>query len=164
MTQYPSYTGSEEPLAATGPVGPAPKSTDLAAKLMLVLAALSLIGLVVSLLSRDQLEDSIRQGTPSLTASELDTAVTVGITFAVVLGIVFTILYVLLASQVRKGKNWARTVTIILAALSVLSTLSALVQDGPASSKALSVLSALINIALIVLLLRPDSKAFFARR
>jgi len=164
MTQYPSYTGPDEPVAATGPVGPAPKSTALAVRLMQVLAALSLVSLVVSLLSRDSLRTSIRQNQPTLNQDRLNTAVNVGIAFAVVLGIVFIVLYLLLANQVAKGKNWARIVTVVLAALSVLSTLSAIAQPGPAISKALAVLTALVNVALLVLLFRPDSRAFFAHR
>ncbi len=162
MTQYPSYTGPDEPIAATGPVGPAPKSTALAVRLMQVLAALSLVSLVVSLLSRDSLRTSIRQNQPTLNQDRLNTAVNVGTAFAVVLGIVFIVLYLLLANQVAKGKNWARIVTVVLAALSVLSTLSAIAQPSPAISKALAVLTALVNIALLVLLFRPDSRAFFA--
>lgn len=131
---------------------------------MVVLAALSLIGLIVSLLNRDALASSFRTSSRNLSPSGVDNAVNAAIAVSVVLGIIFIVLYLLLARQLSRGKNWARVVTLVLAALSLLSTLSALVQTRTGSGKVLSVISALVNVALIVLLLRPDSKAYFARR
>lgn len=165
MTQsYPSYTGPEEPLAG-GPTGPAPQSTALAVRLMYLLAALSVVGLVVTLATRSSLESAIRTRSPNLSAGQVHTALDVGIAFAVVVGVVFLVLYTLLARQVGRGRNWARVVTVVLAALSVLSTLSALVQPGATASKALSVVSLLVNLALVYLLaVRADSRAYFAAR
>lgn len=163
--QYPSYSGADDTLGAPGPVGAAPRSTALAVRLMYVQVALSVIGLIVTLLSRDSLRSSITSRNTTLSPSALDTTVTATLVFLVVVNIVFVVLYLLLSRQVARGKNWARVVTVVLAALSVLSGLSALAQSGVAGSRILSVVGALVAIGLIFLLMfRPDSKAFFATR
>lgn len=163
--QYPSYSGPDESLGAPGPVGPAPRSTALAVRLMYVQVALSVIGLIITLTSQDSLRASIRVRNTTASASQLDSLVTIGLIVGVVINIVFVVLYLLLSRQVGRGRNWARVVTVVLAAFSVLGGLSALAQSGVALSRVLSVLGALVAVGLIVLLvLRPDSKAFFATR
>jgi len=149
--QYPSYSAPDESLGAPAPVGAAPKSTALAVKLMYAQAALAVIGLIITLAFRNDLRSSLRTASPNLAPSGLDNALTAATIIAVVVNVAFVILYLLLARQVAKGRNWARIVTVVLAALSVLGALSALGQSGV--------------VALIVLLMfRPDSKAFFAAR
>ena len=163
--QYPSYSGPDESLGAPAPVGPAPKSTALAVRLMYVQAALSVIGLVVTLVSQGSLRSSITARNTTLSSSDLDTAVTVALVLAVVVNLAFVVLYLLLSRQVAKGRNWARIVTVVLAAFSVLGGLSALAQSGVGLSRVLSVIGGIVGVALIVLLMfRPDSKAFFATR
>lgn len=163
--QYPSYSGPDESLGAPAPVGPAPRSTALAIRLMYVQVALSLLGLVITLLFRDDLKTSLRNASPSSSQATLDTLLTTTIVIAVVVNLVFIVLYLLLSRQVAKGKNWARIITVVLAALSVLGALSALGQDGVGLSRVLSVIGGIVGVALIVLLMfRPDSKAFFAAR
>jgi len=163
--QYPSYSGPDESLGAPAPAGSAPRSTALAVRLMYLQVALSVVGLIVTLVSRDSLRSSISSRNTTLSQSGLDTAVTAGIIVAVVVNLAFIVLYLLLSRQVARGRNWARIVTVVLAAFSLLGGLTALAQSGVAVSRVLSVLSALIAVGLIVLLMfRPDSKAFFATR
>lgn len=166
MTQpYQPYSGSDEPVGRTGPVGPAPRSTALAVNLMFLQVALSVISILTALFDEGSFETGIRNSSPDLSQSDLDTRVTTARVTVVVVGVVLIVLYVLLALQVRKGKNWARIVTVVLAALSVLSALNALAGSAPLLSKLVSLVSGVIAVALIVLLMfRPDSKAFFATR
>jgi hypothetical protein len=74
------------------------------------------------------------------------------------------VLYILLALQVGKGKNWARIVTWVLASLGVLSGLAALAQPEPALSRILSIIGLLVDIAIIVLLAQRPSNEYFRRR
>ena len=87
----------------------------------------------------------------------------IGIT--VFFGLVFAVLYVLLAIQVRKGKNWARIVTFVLAGLGVLGGLLSLLGDGTGLEKGVGVIVLLVDIAIIVLLaLKPSSEYFASRK
>ncbi len=76
-------------------------------------------------------------------------------------GLIFIVLYVRLALQVRKGKNWARIGKWVLAAFGVLSALGSLVQTAPVASRVLSLIAGLIDIAIIVLLAQKRSSAYF---
>jgi hypothetical protein len=80
-----------------------------------------------------------------------------------VIGIVFIVLYVLLALQVRKGRNWARIVTWVLAALGVLNALGSLAQPQPGFSRVVGLIAGLIDVAIIVFLLQRPSNEYFRR-
>jgi hypothetical protein len=156
---YPSMPA--EPPSDPAVQGPPPPPVANAAKLMLLRAALNLLGLLVLLGTRSSLKDQIRNADPTLSPAELDTAVTTTIAAGLVFGIVFIALYVLLALQVRKGKNWARIVTWVLAGVSALSGLASLAQPIPGLSRILGLVTLLLDAAIIVLLaLRPSSQYF----
>ncbi len=158
QSTYPSYS---EPEPAAPAVAPA--STHLAVNLMFVLAGLALLNLILAFVFRDQTRRAIATANTGFSQSQLDSAVTAAIAVGIVIGLVFLVLYVLLAFQVRKGKNWARIITVILAAFGILGGVSALVGSGSAVSTAVSITTAIIDIALIVLLFRRDSNAYFSR-
>lgn len=158
----PQYSGGYgEPAAAAGP---APKEVIRATLLMFAQAALGLIGLIISFADSGGVKDSIRKGDPSLTADKVDSAYTVGLVFALIIGLVFAALYVLLALQMRKGKNWARIVTLVIAGLSILFGLLGLGASAPAISRVISVVGLLLNIAIFVLLMLRPAREYFASR
>src|SRR5690349_9647456 len=95
----------------------APSTVRNAVRVMFVLAALGLIGLIIVFANKDALRTAIRDANPGYDTTQLDNAVNVGVTIGAVIGVVLIVLYVLLALQVRKGKNWARIVTWVLAGL-----------------------------------------------
>lgn len=156
--QYPG--GYDEPVAA----GPAPKEVIRATLIMFAQAALGLIGLIVNFADSGGVKDSIRDSDPSLTQDQVDSAYTVGLVFALIIGLVFAALYVLLALQMRKGKNWARIVTLVIAGLSILFGLIGLGASAPAISRVIGVIGLLLNIAIFVLLLLRPAREYFASR
>jgi hypothetical protein len=158
----PQYGGGYGQQAA--PTGPVPKEVDLASKLMFARVALGIISSILAFTLGDSIKESIRNGNPELTPSQVDSAYAFGIGVALFFGLLFALLYVLLAIQVRKGKNWARIVTLVLATLGVLSGLLGLVSDGPALERLVAVLLLLVDAAIIVLLLRKPSSEYFASR
>lgn len=163
--QYPSYSAPDESLGAPAPVGAPPRSTALAVKLLYAQAALAVIELIITLAFRNDLRSSLRTASPNLTPSGLDNALTAATIVAVVVNVAFVVLYLLLARQVPKGRNWARIVTVVLAVYAVLFGVSAFYGSGMGLSGVLSVASGTIGVPLIVLLMfSPDSKAFFAAR
>ncbi len=159
--QYSPMPG--EPSRAPVVLGPAPPPVTNAVRLMFVQAALSVLGFVVLLATKDTLRKEIFKKNTDYSTQKLDDVVNAAITIGIVIGIIFTILYVLLALQVGKGKNWARIVTWVLAGLGVLSGLLSLGQPEPALSRVLSIIGLLIDIAIIVLLAMKPSNEYFRR-
>jgi hypothetical protein len=89
----------------------------------------------------------------------LNAALVLGIAIAVIIAV----LYVLLAIQVRNGKNWARIVTLVLAAFGLLSFPAVLAQIHTSLTILAGALGALLNLGILVLLLLPPSNAYFRR-
>ena len=152
-----------EPHSAPAVVGPPPPPVENAVRLMFARAALGVLGLIVLFLTKDSLREQIQRSDPSLSTGTVDTATTAALTFSSVLGIVFLALYLLLALQVRKGKGWARIVTLVLAGLGVVSGLASLLGTAPALSLGLAVLTLALDIAIIVLLAQRRSNEYFRR-
>lgn len=140
---------------------PAPVLT--AVRLMFARAALSLLGLLALLATKSTLKEQILKSKPTVSGSQIDTLLSAAIGIGVVVGLVFIVLYVLLALQVRKGKNWARIVTWVLAGLGVLSALTSLAQPEPLLTRILSLIGAVIDVAVIVLLAQRPSSAYFSK-
>jgi uncharacterized membrane protein len=79
------------------------------------------------------------------------------------LAVIFIVLYVLLALQVQKGKNWARIITWILAAFGVLNALSSLAQTNTGGSRATGLIGGVIDLAIIILLAQKASNDYFRK-
>lgn len=162
--QYSAGSGSMPPPPDSVPAsrGPAPSSVLNAVRLMYLSAVLGIIGLIATLSTKDALRDSIKESQSGLSASELDTAVNIALGLAIVFGIVFTVLWLILANFVRKGHNWARIVTWVLAGLGVLSVVGIIGQ--PALNIVLALVGVVIDIAIIVLLAIRPSSDYFSQR
>ncbi|NHC14320.1 hypothetical protein [Motilibacter deserti] len=171
MTDYPSapppggFNQYGVPNAPAAPPeqqqrGPRPKSVDLAVKLMYVGAALSALSILASLLGidaiREQLED---QG--DLTASEIDTAVAVGVTVGIIGAVVGAALWILNAVFCGRGANWSRIFGTVLGGLAVLFWLVGLTQEQTALSLVLGAVQVVVAAAVIFLLWKPESNRFF---
>lgn len=155
---YPSM-----PPAPGRPVTP-PAQVSNAVKLMFVRAAVSLLGLLTAFLLRDSLAEVIKQQNPAFDDRQLDTALTAGLAVSVVFGLVYLVLYVLLALQVQKGRSWARIVTLVLAGLSVLSGLYSLFAAAPALSKGLGLVTLLLDVAIFALLVSKPAAEYVRAR
>ena len=70
----------------------------------------------------------------------------------------------LLALQVQKGKNWARVITWIIAALGVLSALASLAQTTTGGSRVASLVGGVVDLAIIILLAQKASNDYFRKR
>ena len=162
MSQYsamppaPSYGG---PPAR----GPAPSTVVNAVRIMVALAALAAVGIVVLFAQKDELRDAIRNNNNSYTTKQIDDAVTIGVSVAAVIFAILIVLYVLLALQVRKGKNWARIVTWVFSGLFALSALSNLTGTEATLTKVISGIDLVLYIVLIVLLAMRPSNDYFRK-
>ena len=72
-------------------------------------------------------------------------------------------LWLWMAAANGAGKSWARVVATVLGALSVLSTVFSLT-SGTGVTIAMQLLSLVLAVAILVLLWRPASSAYFQAR
>ena len=168
MTDQTSGYGDHAPMPGgpsrdPAPMGPPPPPVENAVRLMFARAALGVVGLLALFLTKDSLRDRITRNDATVSAEMVDTAMTMALIFGSVVEIVFIGLYLLLALQVRKGKNWARIVTLVLAGLGVVLGLASLLETAPAVSRVLSLIALALDIAIIVLLAQRRSGEFFRR-
>jgi len=119
---------------------------------------------VVTLLTVDSIKEQVRTASPTLDQSMVDTAAGVAIGAAIFFGIIGIGVWILLAFQVRAGKNWARIVTFVFAGLGLLIGLASFAQPSSAFSHVLLLLAVATDITLIVLLTRGPSAEFFRRK
>jgi len=138
-----------------------PPAMDQAVMLMKVGAALSLVGLLLSLFMRGAVRDAVENSNASLTPAQVDTAVAIGTATGIVFGLLGVGLWLWMASANGKGKSWARIVATVFFAFSVLGLVSTLVQAGPVISKLLTVASTLLGAYIIFLLYRKESSEFY---
>jgi hypothetical protein len=91
------------------------------------------------------------------------------LTSGVLQAVIFGLAFVLVAVSMRRGKSWARWLLLILFALPVtllptgiLYRFLAVATNAPALTKVASALTGLAGLAVIVLLLVPESARYFA--
>ncbi|WAP52389.1 hypothetical protein OL239_03680 [Arthrobacter sp. ATA002] len=85
------------------------------------------------------------------------------VTTGIVMSVIVLLVYVLIAYLVRRGKNWARIVGTVFAALSAVGVLLSLLTGLAFSSpmELLSLVASLAGIAGIVMLYRPQAQPYF---
>lgn len=152
--------------SAGGPVpeptrGPVPKPVEQAWRLILVHALLSLVSLIVTLATLSSLRHTLEDQHPNDSAATIDTAVHIGVGFAVIAVVVDIGLFVWLGLKFRQGRNWARVTTWVLTGLGVAGTLASFARAASVGVHVLSVLGGLLDLAVIVLLARPENRPFF---
>ncbi|WP_159707181.1 hypothetical protein [Arthrobacter sp. 18067] len=134
-----------------------PQMVNIAFWLIVGAGAIWLISILIAMAAlndptmRSMVEDQMAAGGAADVRFEDVQGFIVGV--MVVLGIIGAGLYALVAINVRKGRNWARILGTILAALSIFALV-------PLS---LATLSALLGIAAIVLLYLPASAPYFRK-
>jgi multisubunit Na+/H+ antiporter MnhB subunit len=154
------------PGAQTAPAAVQPQSIQRAVLLMRVGAGLSLLSILITVLTRDSLRSQVtralRRSSTTLTAQQVDTAVTVAVSIAVVVGLISVGLWLWMASANAKGRGWARIVATVLGVLSVLSLLSSVAQGQMTTLNLIvSLVSLVLAIVILVLLWRKESSAYY---
>ena len=151
-TQFPS----DQPQAMAGTAG-APKLVNtafwliVAAGAVWVLSLLMAIGMIDSPEMRAQFEEQMAGSGAEIRFEDLRGFLVGSIVAFAVIG---AGLYALVAFNIRKGKNWARILGTVFAALSILSSF-------PLS---LGTLAVLLGIAGIVMLYLPATSPYFTKR
>ena len=153
------YPSSGKPVELQRP--PAPQSVANAVKLMYAGAAVSTVSLIISLTDISGTKAAIRKARPSLTATQVNQLNTFIISLAVVSGLLGIALWLWMARANNQGKNWARILSTVLFGLATLDLVSVFSQPKTLFGLLFPVLTWLIGLAVIFLLWRPDSTAFF---
>jgi len=159
----PAYSGGYGEPAA--PAGPPPETVKRATWAMYAAVALSLISLVVTLADSAGYKDVLRRANQGRADFNVDDVYTAAVVSSIVLTVLISALYIVLALNLLKGRNWARIATYVVVGIFTLLGLLGLGADAPAIRQVLGVLVLLANIATLVLLsLRPSSQFFASRR
>ena len=159
----PAMPGYEAP-GARGPVAQ-PASIALAVKLMYAGAALSVLGIIVTFLSRDAIRDTVEKSSTNsatpMTSDQVDAAVSLAIGLSIFSGLIGVGLWLWMAAANGRGRKWARVVATVFFGLSVLFTLGSLVQKPPVLSLLLGLVSLLLGAYIIVLLYKRESTEYY---
>ncbi|NYH78696.1 hypothetical protein FHR84_002021 [Actinopolyspora biskrensis] len=163
--------------SGSGPDSP-PRSVWLARWLWIAAAIVGFARSVIQMSDRRALVEELRSLNPELAQHEVDAAVNGGIMFSLLLVLAVAALYVLIGNKMARGRNWARVVILVIAGLLVVSTAFTLITTGSGTptasvegvpsmalgplSLAFGIVIALLDAAVFVLLLRPESRRFFA--
>lgn len=140
-----------------------PRSIRIAVGLMWVGAVTTLLGIASVFLQYDELRREVRRSDPTLSVSEVDTAVSGALTFIGLIGVVTIGLWMWMAFANGQGRTWARTVATVLGSLNVVATLFRLAlvpQTG--LSVVLTLLGIALAVSILLLLHRPRSSGWYA--
>lgn len=119
-------------------------------------ALILIVSGVLAAAQRQQFVTALRQNpsVKNLTPDQFNAAVTAAIVLQVVLAVVISALYVLFAFKIRQGRNWARIVLTVVAALALI----ALLLTG--GSSVLSVIGRIAAVLGCVASYLPNSTAY----
>ncbi len=147
--------------------GPTPQPVLQAIKLMYAGAAVSTVGLFVSLIvpltDITGTKAAIKKARPSLTTSQVNQAFNVGIELAIFYGVLGTALWLWMARANSHGRSWTRILSTVLFGIATLQLFGTL-----RAPSVLGVLFAgltwLIGGAAVYLLWRRESTEFYKPR
>jgi len=126
----------------------------------LVAAITWLIGGLLVIGQKQQIVDSLRDANNqggALTESQIETAANVGVVLVVIVAVVISALYALFAFKLKAGRNWARIVLTVLAALALISLLLG------TGGNIVSYIGQFAAIVAAVLSFMPSSSAYIAQ-
>ncbi|MGJ9422410.1 hypothetical protein [Aeromicrobium sp. CF3.5] len=144
----------------------APQTITTAVLLMRIGAALSAASVVLTLVTfgafKDDIAAQLNASNNTVTQAEIDTAVAVGISFVLFIGVVSVVLWLWMAWKNAQGRSWARAVASVLGGFNVVFTFFGFV-GGQYMGLVLVLQTATLAIAIgaLFLLWRPASTTFY---
>jgi hypothetical protein len=170
--KYPGEGSAEGGQPIPPPPGPAPSAPEqpstiaTAVKLMYAGAALSLLSVIVTLVTldtfKDTIEESVREADTGATQTTIDAAIAVGITTAVVLGLVGVGLWLWMAWKNGQGRSWARIVATVFGALNLVFTLLGFTQPGMTPvTVTIGIVNMILAVVILVLLWKKESTEYY---
>lgn len=161
MTEYPQYPAGEtpEPPPQRGTIGPRPRSIEMAVNLIWVAVALTVLSTILSFANINEAVDVAIENDTTGTLTE-DAVRSGVIVFTVVFLVIGVGLYAMLAIFLNKGRNWARIVYTVLAALFLVLGLLGLAGEQPTLTRLLGILQLVIIVATLFFLWKKESTAW----
>lgn len=144
-----------------------PQAVETAFRLWLINVAVGVVSSLIALTMMDQL---INEALEQQNAQMTEEAAQAGIVVGIVIGLVLVAIWLAIAFQMRKGRNWARIVLAVLGGIgvimSVIGMADAFSLPGVAGFTVgvLEIVSTLLVIAAIYFMFRPESNAYFSRQ
>ncbi len=140
--------------------GQRPGTITLAATIMIVRAVIGLIGVVLIFAVKDDIRQAIRDNNRSLSTADVNTATNVAVGVAIGAAILVFLFYIWLAAKVLRGRNWARIVTIVIAALSVLGAIGTAVRPTATAARGGGLVEGILDLIIIIALVSPSASAW----
>lgn len=138
----------------------------MAVRLMWVGAAMSVVSILFGLLGtggdKERLREEMLKDDSAVTSADIDNAFTLGLIFSVVFGLFVAALWVWMAWKNGAGRGWARHVSSVLGIFNIVGAATSLGNpDIGLLSRSLTVISAVLALAILVLLWRSESTKFY---
>jgi hypothetical protein len=137
---------------------PPPPPVLTAVKLMYAGAIVSAITFVIGLLTVGSTRTALKKAYPKYTAHQISTLVS----SSIIVGLLSIGLWILIARASKQGRNWARMTGTVLFALDTLLLLLSASRLTVGAAFLIALVIWLIGLAVVVLLWRKESSAFFA--
>jgi len=161
----PPKPASAAPTPSAGPaVAARPQSLVIAVRLMYAGAAVTAIGLVISVIAAATGLDSLRASHPHATLATLHRYQNGFITGAILYGLLEIAAWLVVARANRAGARWARIVATVLFAIGTLNVAAPFLGHITFGNIAYSAVIWLISLAVIVYLWQRSSSEYYASR
>ena len=132
----------------------------LATTIMVIRAVIGLLGIVLVFAVKDDIRRAIQDNNHDLSASDVDTATNVALGVAIAFAVLVFLFYVWLAAKIRSGRNWARIVTIVIAALGVLAAIGTSVRPTANATRGGNLLTGALDLIVLIALATPSASAW----
>ena len=141
-----------------------PRPVLFAVRLMYAGAALEVIALIVTVLTAGSVRSALAARHPGYTAAQLHAAEVVR-TVPVVVGAVLTIgLWIWMARENGKGRNWARFVSAAFFGINTVDLLISLILVAAAATLVMGLVIWLVGLAAIVLIFSTAAGPFYRQQ
>ncbi|WP_280347594.1 hypothetical protein [Nocardia neocaledoniensis] len=154
---------------------PMPEDVGTARQLWWAVAGLGVVYAIATLVSMTgqraelskQFLDEMRKTDPAITASTVDAIVLVALVFTAILAVALAGVTVLIAQQLGRGKQWARTVLMVVAVWLGMGAIATMFAFSGESSVATmiaggtSIVQGVLAVGAAYLSYRPESTKYF---
>lgn len=148
----------------------APRPVNTSYWLYVASAVLGLVSFIASLIALPAAVAAAEQQLQSSSSNGVDVhaiaqgAAIGGAVFGGLVAVAYFVLTLVFAAKMRNGRNWARIVLLVFAALHVVGLIGLVIGTTPVLPALLSVLVTLASAAAAVLSFLPESNAWFQSR
>jgi hypothetical protein len=148
------------------PADPAqtPASVSRAAQLMFIGAAVSTVAFVLQLVSLGSLKSDIRSHYPKWTTAQVNQEFNTFVAVTVISSLIGIALWLTMARGTLNRHRWAQIISTVLFILYTLELIPTLSTPGTIIAVVFGVLPWLVGAGAVIMLWRPESKAYFAAR